>query len=371
MKIDKKISIFCGILLFVLSLSLFLINVDYKFLVAIFLFFCALFLVYQFKKRSVVSINKKRVLLIMGVSSFVYVMTLYLVGISYGFNKSLYPFSFLNLFRYIIPSIVSIISFEIIRYILISQENKFASITTYIAGVIIDVLLFSYIIEVKNYNNVMDLIGQTILPALISNILFFNLSKNYGIYPNILYRLVTSIYIYIIPIVPAVPKSLESLFRLFFPVLLLVFIKALYEKKKKKALEKKGIISNIIFGSLFIFVSMFTLVLSGQLHYKALVIATDSMTGEINRGDILIYEEYSGESLSVGEVIVFTNGESIIVHRIVEIEEIDGELRYYTQGDANDDLDSGYRTTSDIVGHSDFKIPYFGYFTLWLHDIFA
>ena len=88
MKIDKKISIFCGILLFVLSLSLFLINVDYKFLVAIFLFFCALFIVHQFRKRSVVSINKKQVLLIMGVSSLIYVMTLYLVGINYGFNKS-------------------------------------------------------------------------------------------------------------------------------------------------------------------------------------------------------------------------------------------------------------------------------------------
>ena len=184
-------------------------------------------------------------------------------------------------------------------------------------------------------------------------------------------RLVTSIYLYIIPIVPAVPESLEALYRLFFPVLLLIFIKTLYEKQHKKALEKKSIFSNVIFGSSFVVVIVFTLILSGMFSVKALVIATESMTGEINKGDILLYEEYKGEGLSVGEVIVFSAGESIVVHRIVDIKEVDGELRYYTKGDANLDTDDGYRTKTDIVGLSEFKLPYFGYLTLWLHEIFA
>ena len=298
-------------------------------------------------------------------------MGMYLLGSKYGFDKSLYQFSILNLLLHIIPIVVSIIFYEIIRFTLISQENKMANITTFIAGVILDIILFAVFIKVNNFNTFIDLIGQTLLPAVISNVLFFNLSKNYGIYPNILYRLVTSVYLYIIPIVPAVPKSLESLIRLFFPVLLLIFIKALYEKEIKKALEKKSIISNIIFVGSFVIVIVFSLILSSEFHLKALVIATDSMTGEVNRGDVLIYEDYEGETLSIGEVIVFKDGESIIVHRIVDIVEIDGQLRYYTKGDANLDQDRGYRVKSDILGSSDFKIPYFGYITLWLHDIFA
>ena len=143
------------------------------------------------------------------------------------------------------------------------------------------------------------------------------------------------------------------------------------EKQHKKALEKKSIISNVIFGSSFVVVIVFTLILSGIFSVKALVIATESMTGEINKGDILLYEEYNGEVLSIGEIIVFSEGESVVVHRIVDIKEIDGELRYYTKGDTNLDQDKGYRTETDIIGLSEFKLPYFGYLTLWLHDIFA
>jgi hypothetical protein len=146
MKIDKKISIFCGILLFVLSLSLFLLNDKLKFLVAVFLFFYALFLVRYFKKRSVVSVNKKYVLLIVGVSSAIYLMGMYLLGSKYGFDKSLYQFSILNLLLHIIPIVVSIIFYEIIRFTLISQENKMANITTFIAGVILDIILFAVFI---------------------------------------------------------------------------------------------------------------------------------------------------------------------------------------------------------------------------------
>ena len=371
MKVSKKISIFCAILLFILSLSLFLINDNYKFIVAIFLFFCALFLIYQFRKRKVVSVYKRQVIIIATFASLVYLMAFYLFSSKYGYHNSLYPFTLMNVLKYLIPTIVAIVSYEIIRFALISQENKMASITAYIAGVLLDVIFLSTIIEVKTVNNFMDLVGHTILPAVISNVLFFNLSKNYGIYPNILYRLVTSIYLYIIPIVPAVPESLEALYRLFFPVLLLIFIKTLYEKQHKKALEKKSIFSNVIFGSSFVVVIVFTLILSGMFSVKALVIATESMTGEINKGDILLYEEYKGEGLSVGEVIVFSAGESIVVHRIVDIKEVDGELRYYTKGDANLDTDDGYRTKTDIVGLSEFKLPYFGYLTLWLHEIFA
>jgi hypothetical protein len=55
----------------------------------------------------------------------------------------------------------------------------------------------------------------------------------------------------------------------------------------------------------------------------------------------------------------------------MEIKVIDGEIRYYTKGDANESMDAGYVTKSQIVGVTHFRILYIGYPTLWLRDIFS
>jgi signal peptidase I len=66
-----------------------------------------------------------------------------------------------------------------------------------------------------------------------------------------------------------------------------------------------------------------------------------------------------------------SDGKNRIVHRVVRIENINGEVRYYTKGDFNETEDSGYRTESDIVGLTDLKIAYIGYPTLWLHEFIS
>ncbi len=111
------------------------------------------------------------------------------------------------------------------------------------------------------------------------------------------------------------------------------------------------------------------MLISGQFRFGALVIATDSMTGEINKGDMILYEKYDDQLIKEGQIIIFIQDKSKIVHRVVKIENIGGETRYYTKGDTNEDLDSGYRTASDIFGLTDVKLAYVGYPTLWLRDL--
>ena len=60
----------------------------------------------------------------------------------------------------------------------------------------------------------------------------------------------------------------------------------------------------------------------------------------------------------------------MIVHRIVEIEIINGTAYYYTKGDANEDRDAGYITSANIVGTVNYKLPAFGYPTLWIRSLF-
>ena len=95
------------------------------------------------------------------------------------------------------------------------------------------------------------------------------------------------------------------------------------------------------------------------------------MTGTLNVGDTIIYEKYEGEVIDEGQIIVFKDGSVAVIHRVVDIERINGVTRYYTKGDANDGLDLGYRTANDIIGTTKLKISLIGYPTLWLRSLFS
>ena len=112
------------------------------------------------------------------------------------------------------------------------------------------------------------------------------------------------------------------------------------------------------------------MLVSNQFKYGALVIATESMTGEINKGDVIIFESYENQPIEEGRVIVFDSDGTMIVHRVVDIKIINGVTRYYTKGDANEDNDSGYITDANIVGVTDYKIPSIGYPVLWMRSLF-
>ena len=95
------------------------------------------------------------------------------------------------------------------------------------------------------------------------------------------------------------------------------------------------------------------------------------MTGEINKGDAIIYDSKDKNPIEIGDVVVFMKNDVRVVHRVIDIEVVDGVTRYYTKGDANNTPDDGFITSRDIVGTTGFKISYLGYPTLWIQEIFT
>jgi signal peptidase len=87
-------------------------------------------------------------------------------------------------------------------------------------------------------------------------------------------------------------------------------------------------------------------------------------------GHLLVLQARAPEEITVGDIIVFNAGYHTkpIVHRIVEIQNVTGELHYYTLGDNNDLRDPGYRVHEDIIGVVVLAVPYIGHVTLFLHE---
>jgi len=321
------------------------------------------------KRRCSLSINKKEVLLLSSIVSVLYIMLYQMSGVALTFYKNPYFVNTERLLNVIIPIALIIVLTESIRYVLLAQNDTLVSILAYLSCVVAEILMFSNIAGITSFNRFMDLVGLNLLPAITANLYYHYISKRYGMTSNIVFRLVTTLYIYFVPMVTSMSDSLTSCIKIILPIVLLALVSVLFEKKKKNAVrkgEKTSIIGTVITIAIMVSVAM---LISCQFRFGALVIATDSMTGEINKGDMVVYERYDGQKIKEGQVIVFLQNESKIVHRVVRIENIDGEVRYYTKGDANEDLDMGYRLVSDIVGLTDVKISFIGYPTLWLREL--
>jgi len=100
------------------------------------------------------------------------------------------------------------------------------------------------------------------------------------------------------------------------------------------------------------------------------VVESDSMIPTFYRGHLLILQARAPEQIQVGNIIVFDAiyHDKPIVHRIVEIQNVTGELHYYTKGDNNDLRDPGYRVHENIIGVVVLAVPYIGHVTLFLHE---
>lgn len=373
---DRKVNLIASVSLFAALLLILLLPMEEsgRIIAAILLLLAAIIMPRFIKKRSILSIHKKQVLLIITAIALLYVMFFYLSGLEFGFYRNPYRLTASNFWRFFLPIAVIIVATERVRYVLMAQKEFLTRALCYVSCVIADVLICSNIPSVTSFNLFMDVVAGTFFPALLSNLLYNYLTKRYGMYPNIVFRLITILHAYTFYVSSLIGESLINLIKLFLPIVTYLFIDALYEKKVRYALGNKSRlwkISSAILTVIVVIIMVGTVMLvSNQFRYGALVIATDSMTGELNKGDIVFFERYEEQPIVEGQVIVFEKSNSMIVHRVIDIEIINGVTRYYTKGDANEDRDAGFITDADIVGVTDLKLPYFGYPTLWMRGLF-
>lgn len=367
---DKRNVYILSILMFALLLSaLFVHFKNSRILTACIMLAMCVITHFLIKKRSTHSINKKEILLLSTIIGVIYAVLIEFSGLFFGYYKNPYFVSFEQLLTAIIPIAVIIIAGEIIRSILLDQKNMVVSAFAFFICLISEILAFSSIAGITSFNHFMDLVGLTLFPAASANIYYHYVSKRFGALPNISFRLITTLYTYVMKQTSAMPDALLSCIKIIVPIVLLALIASLYEKKKKNAIhrgQKVSLVAMILAATVIISVAM---LISCQFRFGAIVIATESMTGEINKGDMIIYERYESQTIKEGQVIVFLQGQNKIVHRVVKIERIGSQVRYITKGDANENNDAGYITDADIIGLTDIKVAYIGYPTLWLRSL--
>lgn len=372
MKKDKIIEylssiIFCIILFF----DLFVLNIfSNKHIFAIFLILYYVINRIFVKGRKVESRDKKKIILIMVAFSIIYILILYIIGIFVGFYKNPVTFSIKEIFNRILPISAIIVLAELIRNTFVTKENKITTIITTISLVLVDVLISINLYKAFNLENMLSLVGYVGLSSVSVNLLCNYIVKRHGYIPNIIYRLITTMYIYVLPVIPDIYLFFQDVFRIMYPYIIYLMIDFAFTTDNfKLALQnKKANIISLIIGMCICMIIV--LLISCKFRYGLMVVGSASMTGSINKGDAVLFEQYSGQELEEGQVIIFYKNNIPTIHRIEDIQILNGDTIYYTKGDNNQQKDDGYRLEEDIIGVVNFKLRYIGWPTIWVNELF-
>ena len=336
-----------------------------------------LLIVYAYITRKLISrpkqlsIYKKEVTKYMITFAIIYIALYYVLGIYVGFYKSTYTFGFDTLFKYIIPIILIIISSEIIRNEFLMCKSKFSILNTLLFSVVIDLVVYVNVYNLFDKEEFLQALGYIFFASIISNILYNYLSNKFGIVPNIAYRIIISIYVYIIPIVPDVYIYFKSVCRMVYPLIIYIVLRSVYEKNKTIEKNTSKSIRFISTTIVIVFMTVLSILISCKFKYGMLVIGSGSMTGTIDKGDAIIYKSSNNiKEAKEGDIILFEVGNKIVIHRVIRVMDINDEIRLYTKGDNNMQQDPGYVTNKEYKGQVVLKIRKIGMPTIWVNDFF-
>ena len=299
----------------------------------------------------------------------------YLFGIIIGFYRADNYYNIYGLKTFIIPAILSTILKEYLRYQMLTkcEGSKYLSVLTVIVLIFVDITNAIYFGDFSNQYSIFLFIALTFLPSISSNIAASYIALKTGYKPNIVWLLITKLYVYLIPVVPNPNEYILSVIRFAFPLTIAYRVHVLFSKVEDEDIEREYKKKNkiaLVLSSVCVIVMVY--LTSGYFHYYAVAVASGSMSPEIKKGDVVIIEKISDksyETLKVVDIIAYKYNDVIVVHRIINIIKDGDEYYFYSKGDANNNIDNFTIYEDMIIGVVNYKVPYIGLPTVWLNEL--
>lgn len=377
---NKSVYIFELILFaFIIALKFIFIDrlTDYLKIALIAFWLVNLFVLYNFwglrKYKSLVASNSKQITIII---IMLYFLLTYLSGIYLGFLRNSYSTSLVNVFNNTFYLIIMIVSEELIRAMVANKctYKKQPLVILTILYILLDIALIFNVSSVNSNFKLFVFICNSCLPIIARNVLCSYLVKRIGYIPGIVFRLVITIYIYVLPIFPDIGYYISSVLGILIPFIIYFSVSKIIndsERKKISPIRKNLWYIDVPLTIILIFV---VALVSGVFRYQIMAIASGSMQPVIYRGDAVIFEKFNDEEkdlINIGDVVVFRHNGKYITHRVINKYVSDEDIFVYqTKGDNNVDMDNFQVATDEVVGVVKMKINYIGFPSLWIQELF-
>ncbi len=294
--------------------------------------------------------------------TLIYFAMTYGIGFTTGFLKNSYSLKPLSIFNNTFFLAIIIILEELLRYNFIKankDSKKDITLITILLALLDIILTIRYDLIGDNYS-LFSTLSSVILPSILKNIMCSYLVYYTDYKATIFYRLLTELYVYIVPIQPDLNDYINSICLLILPFIIIINLSRQTDKKQVVLEEKKQkYIKKIDIPFIVLGIILYCLI-CGVGPYKLVGIETGSMTPNLNIGDaVLLSKTIDVDKLKVDDIIAYKNKDNVLViHRIIKINH---DHTFITKGDYNNVADREYVKKEQIKGKVIFKIPYIAY----------
>jgi len=127
------------------------------------------------------------------------------------------------------------------------------------------------------------------------------------------------------------------------------------------------ILAPILFVSLVILINSYTNPdeVPSFFGWKPFIVLSGSMETEIYSGDVAVVKEVDLKEINKNDIIAFKEDDIVITHRVIDIINENGTIKYKTKGDNNNVEDGGYVLAEQVEGKYQFKVRRLGNFAMF------
>ena len=215
-------------------------------------------------------------------------------------------------------------------------------------------------------------VNSTVLPTLAESMLASFLALLGGPLAAIAYRGILQAFWWFCPILPDLAWVFRGLIGVVVPIVGLAVANSLRASRRRPGQarqEKEGSLAGWIVTTVVAVAIIWFAV--GLFPMQPTTIISGSMRPTLEVGDVVIIAKVSPDVIKPGDIIQFREAEGVTtVHRVVEIQEIEGERVFVTQGDANSEPDANPVLPGNVVGKAVFDIPKIGWAAIAVKEFF-
>ena len=298
---------------------------------------------------------------------------MYGLGLVVGFLHNAYSRNIFSLFDNMFLPIIIIAIVEMIRYVVIwaNKDKKGYIVLFTVILILFELALGVRTINPEDFAATFSIAATIIVPVIVKNSILSYLCYHVGYKVPLVYRLVMDTYIFIVPIISDIGDYMNSMILLSLPFLIYITAFPMIDERTTKE-EPIFKIDNFSFLNIPIMILLVALIalISGFFPHYMIGIGSDSMNPKINKGDAVIIKKLNKKTeVKQKDIIAYTKGNRIVVHRVVNVNKNKDRITYTTKGDANNSKDPQDVKRKEIKGIVKFKIPFIAYPTVWLSEL--
>lgn len=329
------------------------------------------YLFYGFQKKKFNKV-RKNILIVVVLSILFYFAFIYGIGFITGFLKNSYNLTPFAIIKNIIGPVIIFTGLELYRYIntTTNRDKKWLIVLSTIAIIALELVISIRVYNVYDLETIFKIVTTICIPVIIKNCVLTYLTLELGYQTTLIYALPTTLYVYVVPIVPDLGDYMISMFGVILPLFIFLYSSRMLNDYFNGVERdfKKSVFSWLDLPFIFIILVLIIFV-SGALRYKLVGVASGSMSPTLDKGDaVIIDQEITAEDIKKGDIIAYKGYKKLIIHRVVKVRQEGNVLVFTTRGDANNSDDAIRLTMDDIAGKVKVKIPYIAWPTVKFNE---